>query len=340
MLFPLVLAILVAPAAPSPQGSDTADGGWILLDTVDTVINDDIVTGTELARIGQQLIQSRRIPITTQEELADFRNQVRAQVVSRTLRSQAGATLGAPVEELDQVLEDHFKDVREREGLVRYVEDLESRGITADRVHDEARDDYYAENWTNRTIGRDDAEGQRPRRDRFVRPGEMRHRYRQSKELYGNPATAHMTRFSMKARPGMTVDEAAETCESLRRRAADGEALEALAREYGNAASAPLEAPIDQIIDADLRQFAQSAAPGKVSKALVLNDPETPADTQFDFFKLVRRSDAEPPLPFVDGRVQEDLSRRTLSIRDQWHLRKSQLELIEAAYISPPLEAL
>ena len=346
---PLLLALSAAlppqqEPAPSRAAQTRSEQGWIMLNAVDTVINDEIVTGTQLARAEQRLLQRERISLTTEAELLEFRQRVRFEIVRQRLRTQAGRKLGGPVEDFDQLLDNHFAGIREEQGLVSYVEDLESRGNTADEVQDEARDSFFAESWTSRTIGRDDADGQRPHRDRFVRPGEMLHRYMQSRARHASPAIAHMARFSMGPKPGQTVEEAAEASESLRRRAAAGEPMEALAREYGSewCGTAPIEVPIEQVIDPALREFAGSARAGAVSDVLTTKRPEdeeteSSRKVQFDFFKLVRRTEAGPPRPFIDGAVQEALERQTLYVRDQWYLQQSELSLIESAYVSPPL---
>ena len=339
LLHGLVLAPLQDGAAPISPAAASLDGeGWILLDGVDTVVNDDVVTGAEFVRAQRRILQRQPVPLTTEEELRAFEDQVRLQLVTRRLRAQAGSKLGAPEAELNQLIEHHFDDLRDRQGLVNYVEDLESRGVTADRVRDQARDDFYAEAWQDREVGLDTLDGQRPHRDRFVRPGEMRHRYERARDLFGAPAAVQLKRFVMIGPPGSTDSEASALCESFRARAEAGETLDVISAEYGPQLSRviPEEVGIERIGDADLREFAETAQIGSVSKVLITDMPD--GTKRYEFFRLERRQEAEPPLPFVDGRVQAELARRTLTVRDQWYLSQGQLRLMDAAYISPAID--
>lgn len=333
----MILAAAIAclsqlPPAATPAGEDE---GWIPLDGVAAIVNDEIVTMAELARETQSLRQQNQVPLTTPEELREFEDQVRMAVVIQRLRAQAGEELGIAAEDVERVVENHLGDRRDRMGLLSYIDDLETRGLGEEEVHSETRRQLYRETWEGSVVG-DSVAGQRAHRDRFVRPGEMAYIYGEVRDLFGEPAEVRLHQFSMLPAEGQTDEALRLACQVLRARAEAGEALEAIVRDVGLDRSGvrTWTVTVDRLENDGLRRFASQAPEGTVSEVVL---GETEVGTQAAFFVLVDRREGAPPRPFLNGEVQFELSRRALAERDRWHLIRGQLELIETAYIEPPL---
>ena len=84
MILLLALAPLLAPAPavfpapPAPQDAEPAPSaaeGWIPLDGVAAIVNDDIVTLSQLTREVRQVRERNRLAVSTQEELERLRTE-------------------------------------------------------------------------------------------------------------------------------------------------------------------------------------------------------------------------------------------------------------------------
>lgn len=336
MIAATTLTLLLASptsALPSVLQGVREDGEWITIDGVAAVVNDEIITEVELARESKTLLARNRISITTQEELEEFESQVRSAVVLRRLQSQAGRELGIAEEEVNRVVDNHLGNLRQRLGLVTYIDDLESRGLAASDAQSETRRQYYRATWEGSVVG-DEVGGQRPHRDRFVRPGEMKFYYGEFKHLFSPPAEVRLTQFAVLQEAAQTAEQLVEMCMPYLERARAGDSLESLRDELGleRCGIRNYQVSADEL-DAGLREFAVRAAPGEISEIGVAQAERLVAS----FFVLDGRREGGPPEPFLSGRVQAELTRRALSQRDQWYLLRGQQDLLDTAYIVPAL---
>ncbi len=331
-----MIQLLAASLLSLQGGSPQADESWVLLDGVAAVVNDDIVTEVELSREAKNLREFRGVSITTPDELIAFEERVLEAVVIRRLGAQAGRELGLGEEDVERVVDSHLGNLRRRLGLLTYIDDLESRGLGEGDVHTETRRQFYRETWESSVVGEGTA-GQRPRRDRYVRPGEMYYIYGEVQHLLGPPPEIRLRQFALEPEKGQGDEELYAACKVLRDRAQEGESLEELVREIGLERSAvrAWTVPADRIESDDLRAFATNAPPGTLSEVVLATTDKD--RTQAAFFVLDDRRAAGLPRPFLSGTVQTELSKRALAERDRWNLVRGQLELIEGSYIDPPL---
>lgn len=324
----LLLALLAAlPEDPAAAPSD----GWKPIDGVAAVVNDEIVKESELQRLTKRLIERRQIPISTSGELDYWRELARQRLVLDRLEGQAGLRLGLAEEEVERIVESHLAKERKRVGLLAYVGDLEQAGLEAGDVQRDMRLQFYRDQWTRSVVG-EETGAKRPRRDRFVRPGEMRYLYGELRELLGEPAEVRLEYLSLVV-PEDGAEAAAEEAEALLSRAERGESLLELSREVGldRCQSRVVNISLAQL-DPALRDFAARAPRGSLSDLFPFED-----GSSITFFRLVDRREAGPPLPFLDRTVQDELESRVLTSRDGYFLQRSRSDLIRSAYLEPPL---
>ncbi len=337
-MIPSIAALLLSSFAPGLRGPGGSEGDWIPLDGVAAVINDEIVKESELQRELSSARERLEQPISTAEELDEFQGYVRSTVVKRRLRTQAGAELGLAQEEVDRMIDEHLVDKRKRRGLLSYIGDLSSRGIDEHEIHSETRRQFYQGTWESSVLG-EEAAGRRPQHDRFVRPGEMYFRYKESIDAFADPPEVRLRQYIVVQGDGETAAEARARCLDVRERVKRGEPLERLLLDAGfdSVQTSAWTGTTEKLPQEELALFALRGTVGSPSE--VVERPLDDGGKGFLFIVLEDRRNFGPPRPFVDGAVQAQLKRRVLVVRDRERLSTGESSLIESAYIAPPLPA-
>ncbi|MFT5284821.1 MAG: hypothetical protein ACI8TQ_000980 [Planctomycetota bacterium] len=340
---PLLLRNLLAVAAfastPSfvTAQSDQAEQ-WLLLDEVAVVVNDEIITESELAKEANAIRSAKNVTISTRDELEAFEQEVVWQMVRDRLRAQAGRSLGIEDEQLQQIVDSHLDGRKRRMGLRGYIDDLSQRGLAAEEVQTDTKRQFLGQTWMDSVVGEDQS-GQRPHRDRFIRPGYMHRWYVDNRESFGEPEVVEFERFVYA--PDADLDPITSLAEAVefRKRALAGEPLTALAQEIGpqKGGAFPLKAPVRELIpDSPLKKFADEGELGSISEIQTRTSAEG-QQTLHEFFKLVDRIAPVAPQPFTDHRVQKVIDNVLLTERDNFFLALGIQDLEAAAYIEPPL---
>ncbi len=337
--FLLTCSDLVTAQALPPSEQTLAQEGWVPLDSVVQIINDEVITASELARESTDLRTTQNITISTLEELRKFESEVRTRVVIRRLQSQAGRFLGLPEEQVDSLVENHVSSLRRRTGLQSYLDTLDQRGMAENEFQLDTKRQFYGQTWMDDIVG-DNKAGKRPYRDRFVRPGEMLQIYTDVREQFGAPEQVELEQFICAPAPDSDPISAMAEANSLRQQAEDGADFADLVREVGpeRSVTTSFTVPIRNLSPAPhLQAFAETAELGQFSEVQIDRDEQTD-EPRYSFFRLMSRVAPVAPRPFLDGQVQIILADRALAQRDQWYLALGHQTLVEGSFIEPPLE--
>ena len=335
-----ILAASLALSLPTLSSAQLADEeGWQVLDEVLQIINDEIITASELTREANEIRSSQNITISTLEELQKFQSEVRTRIVILRLQAEAGRELGLPEEQVEQIVTSHIDGMRRRSGLQSYIENLDERGMAADEFQLDTKRQFYGQTWMDDIVG-DNKSGKRPYRDRFVRPGEMHQIYTDVREQFGAPEKVELEQFI--TAPAHDADPVAALAEAtnLRQRAIAGADLASLVREIGpkRSVTTSFAVPIRNLTpDPALKAFAETAQIGDFSEVQSDMDEEA-NELRYSFFRLEQRIAPVAPRPFMDGQVQAVLTNRALAQRDDWYLALGHQDLVEGSYIEPPLD--
>jgi len=329
--------MLAIPTLSSAQLAD--EEGWLLLDEGSQIVNDELITYSELTREANEIRTSQNITISTLEELEKFQSEVRTRMVIRRLQAQAGRQLGLGEEQVDQIVASHIDGIRRRSGLQSYLENLDERGMAAEEFQLDTKRQFYGQTWMDDVVG-DNKSGKRPYRDRFVRPGEMHQIYSDVREQFGAPEKVELEQFTSAPAPDADPVTALAEASNLRQRAIAGEDLASLVREIGpkRSVTTSFTVPIRNLTPAPaLKAFAETAQIGDFSEVQTDLDEEA-NELRYSFFRLRQRIAPVAPRPFMDGQVQAVLTNRALAQRDDWYLALGHQELVEGSFIEPPLD--
>jgi len=334
----LAAALLLSSSLPA-SAQLVREEGWQKLDEVVQIINDEIITASELSREANELRTAQNITISTMEELRKFESEVRTRVVIRRLQAQAGKQLGLPEEQVDSLVDNHISGIRRRSGLQSYLQNLDQRGMAAEEFQLDTKRQFYGQTWMDDVVG-ESKSGQRPHRDRFVRPGEMLQIYTDVREQFGAPEQVELEQFTTAPEQDADPVTALAEANELRQRAIDGADLSSLVSEVGpqRSLTTSFTVPVPTLAPApELQAFAASAEIGEFSP--VQSDLDKQAnELRYSFFRLVRRIAPTAPRPFLDGQVQAVLTSRALAQRDEWYLALGHQELVQGSFIEPPLQ--
>ena len=337
----LFSAIALSLFASHAAAQAAPDEEWLPIDSVAVVVNDEIITESELAKQANLVRARENVTISTREELEAFEKKVVGQMVRDRLRAQAGKSLGIEDEQLQQIVESHLEGRKRRIGLRKYIDDLAEHNMAAEELRAETKRQFLGQSWMDRVVGEDHS-GQRPHRDRFIRPGYMHRWYVDNRQSFGEPELVEFERFVFVPEPGTDPVANLALLEGLRKRAIAGEPLTLLAGEIGpnNSGAFPMTAAIINLTpNPKLKKFAEEADYGAISEVETRVEP-TDQRTIHEFFKLVKRVAPVAPQPFLDYRVQKAIDNVLLSERDSFFLSIGLQGLEDSAYIQPPLPPL
>jgi hypothetical protein len=186
--------------------------------------------------------------------------------------------------------------------------------------------------------GRDAGPSGRPSRDRYVRPGQILHAYRKTRDDLGEPGRVVLQQLIVSTSSAGGEALARELAEELRARALSGEDFGVLAETYGNTepGSRGITRPMSEQSLSErfpvLAEFLGGAAPGDISKVLPFERDGSVVG--FIVVKLLERQEPEA-VPFEAPERQQDLSEQILSERDRYWLASGLGELLQASYVWP-----
>lgn len=336
------LMLPTVPAAPLllgllAQGGASRADGWELHNTVDAIVEGQIITR-------QQVLESIYEPdseykISSLEDLARAQQREIDLAVQHSLRVQAGEAMGGGS---DDRLDDHIRRVvaqQKREmGLFEYQDYLSERELDPESNHLQLRSDLHASLWEQSVTGVGASASGRKTRDLFLRPGQLRILYEEGMDQLRDPPPG--VRFQMlvvQSSAAGGLENARAVCEEQRQLIEDGKPFELAVEEYG----AELRESGGDTGWVDLTRiglprvldYLKGAEIGDLSAVLDAVDPRTGAVIGAQVLMLLERDPGGEPADFADPRIQRHLRRvHDERIRDRL-LRRAEWKLTRQAYI-------
>ena len=319
----------------SPSTSAQTDGGWKLAEAVVTQAGDQILTTSELERDVLRRAKRRGIQIQSREEMESYMRVILPESMIEELEVQAGEDLGLDPLRIERAVRLSLEGRREELGPNEFRDFLQDQGLDAVQVGLNQQDEIYRSAWVTKQVGYAGG-GERPIRDRYIRPGELRAIYRANRSSFGKPA---LVRFQDLVVPvealGGDIQRTKSLVENLRERAVGGEDFDQLVEEFGAFRREDLgrteQLEPQRLSDASLRDFATNSEVGAFTSVLpIIRQGETIA---WHVIKLDEREEGTPPPAFGEPRLQRLLRTEYLRKRDNGILKREQDKLRAASYI-------
>ena len=337
-----------APAATAPARQDAstpaAEGGWEMLDGVEMVVDEDIVTLRQLRREVELL--RRRGQVTKTDDMRAIVADVKTLSIRRRLSVQAGERMGVDRAIIERQVRLRLEREAERmQGVVGLSEYLHSRDIDAQRHRREIEEEAYQHIWTDYVTGEGPApQASRVSVDRYVRPGQLlfewRHLVAQPQGLPaigGRPQSVVLQFLIVDPHTsGVEPDRARRLAIQLRERILDGEDMAELNRQYGAAKNSFQPPPMDEArlkqVEPALGAFVEHAREGDLSEVMAYASSKGPA---WRIVRLVsREAPVVPALESID--VQTKLVDLYTNDLTEYRLSSGFDDLFRAAYVWPP----
>lgn len=326
----IFLAILLA----SVPFQDAGDGAseWLRVDRVVYQAGDEMITMSDVIVFYETTRRRLNLPITTPEQREEALDRSLESLILLRLEAQAGEDQhhgGAEVDRLiDRYLESQIRDT----GLVEYVDRLEQSGVSALRERERTKSGYFTSSFRNLGL-----QGERPTRDHFIRPGELREFYR----VRSMPTPFRFRELLLRVVQVGTVEDARSLSEQLRERLLAGEDFTALHDEYGTTYADSKGATelflLSDLTDPRVRIFGETAAVGAISEVMPLAGPE--GVVAFRILELYHRDAPPARPPFHDSVLQGTLRMNARDAREEVWLNLARVRLRGQAYLWPPPQA-
>ncbi len=333
----------LAPAAGAQsvaQGSiDSAppeQRQWSRLDGIALEVDERVVTWSEFA---QTLSTYReRTSVQTREELDQLYGEVTAFFLRQSLAQQAGSEMDLPRDRLDAILAQRLEEQRAPAGALGYGEALRGRGVDPLGEFEATRQNAFQIAYENEVLGRAGLGVERPRVDRFVRPGELKAFHAQFSEMENSPVVRlRLLDVSSAATGGL--EQARQLCEQLLTDLEGGTSFDELFEVYGTRFRETLgvrpPTAAAQLEDPGLRNFAEAAEPGSYSAVLPYRLPES-SSFEPDGYRiatlLTREAPREAPA-FENLEFQRTLRNRLLQDIDRRRLARANARRFDQSHV-------
>ena len=328
-------------ANPTPAEVRAAEG-WILIDRVEVVVNEDIITRRRLLRDLTRI--QRRGGISRPEDVRTYETVVLTDQIRRKLQVQAGQDLGLDpaivARQVDDVMQ---RQIDHAGGVTSMTERLMARSTDSLQQEEDWTEELYSITWSQIVTGRQPGPLGRVSLDRYVRPGMRRFVYGSlldTPEQYGafggrSPSVGFQELLIEHESLG-GVQPARELAEELRELALEGQDFLELIERFS--ALQPEEGvthiELARVMSADKRlgTFLATAEPGEISDVYEARNGKIPA---LGLARFVER--VEPVVPSFDsGEVQQRLEERARESLDVYRRGEALERLFRAAYVWPP----
>ena len=323
--------LLLLPLFHAPQ--ETPDG-WQPVDGVVGQAGDAVITRSEVVRHANRLIDAGIVTPTTVEDYQVVHRRALEALVILTLESQAGEDREERPQEVEGRI-DRYLASRRQEGLNDYVQGLEDRGISAHRQREETKSGFYTSVFRDLGLG-----GERPSRDSYVRPGELRFLHRIETLAGLRPDGFRFRELVLAVAATGTVEETRTLAEELRAQLVAGADFAPL--HAANGASQRETGGLTPLIGlADLAQrirpvaeWALEADVGDVSPVVPLGADGIEPNA-FGIWILEEEVGMKAPRPFRSAEVQAELRGKAVDQRADLWLGLARSELRRKAYLWP-----
>lgn len=338
----LAFAALAQGADRSTPVSSTASGSWELLDRIEIIVDEDVLTFSELeARVREVL---SRVPVTTREEMARLRSRIAEEEVRQLLMVQRGRELGFDPANVERTVRDFLeRRIEEEGGLSIFSDRLAARDETGAERKRQVTDELYGISYDRAITGQSVGPGGRVVVDRYVRPGLLRLHYEETirdpdglRAIGGQPERVVFRQLAIDAASAGGPDAARTRIEDLRGQVRSGElTFEDAVTLFGAIQErAGLTQPLPLVdldrVDPQLGRFAREAPVGDLSPVMPIRNGE--GVLGYRVVQLVERLAPEVP-PFEDRQVQAHLRKAVLARMDETRRRRALRNAFQAAYV-------
>jgi len=357
LLCTLVLALGQQPAAAAatvPAAEEDASRRFppsaVPDDYVVAVIGDEIITMSDLDRFVKMEINAGRI--RNQQERMQAHRMVQRERAMHLLKSQAGRDLGIDPELLKLSVNQRLESIVETQGGAQAAtEFFQQLGMTTQDVIDYFTIERYKRSWEESVTGKGFSRGGRPSVDRYVRPGWKMARYKliagstnaEQQALIGAaPVQFVLQHLVLPIDPNRPEADTLDLGRELFEQASRGADFDQMIQNYG-AVTPGLTRKLTRRQVSDLSRarhrggalfdFVAAADPGDYCEPMVGWNGER---SFVWVYKLVERSEAREPQPFLDPKVQAALEDDLEESLDSLKLRLALDELIKGSYLWPP----
>ena len=325
-LFPVIFSgfLLFFLSAPLSYGDH-------LVDRVVAVVNDDVITLSELEKAGQEFFQRIRAKAPAGEvdrALEKAREEVLSSLIDKFIIRQQAEKLSITVteEEIDSAIDQIL--ARNNATIEDFIRELASMNISEQEYRDNLRDQILQSKLINYEV-----------RSRIVIIEEdIQAYYKEEYTLDKGESGYHILQIGFTWRNTVsleksgfdTKEEAEEKAKEIRARVLDGESFLELAKAYSNLPSAADGGDIGLFKKDEMAAYMKDVIlamhPGEIS-------PIVETDNAFQFFKLLSASEGDiivkVPYESVRDEIQEKLYQQEMEKQYKLWLKS----LREKAYI-------
>lgn len=334
--------LLALAALAQGEAAPPASGGWELLDRIEIIVDEDVLTFSRLEERVRQVLS--RVAVTTREEMARLRSQIAEEEVRQLLMVQRGRELGFDPQNVERTVKDYLeRRIEEEGGLSSFSDTLAANHESGVERKRRVTEELYGISYDRAITGQSVGPGGREIVDRYVRPGLLRLHYEESitdpdglRAIGGEPERVVFRQLAVDAERAGGPDAARARIEDLREQVLAGEltfedavTLFGAIQERGGLTE-PL--PIVDLERAEpaLGRFAREARIGDVSPVVPIRRGERLLG--YRVVQLAERLPAEVP-PFEDPAVQARIREAVLARMDEERRRRALREAFQAAYV-------
>ena len=251
------------------------------------------------------------------------------------LAAQAGAELGIPAEAIASQADSIESDRIDEAGLQQYGDSLRRQGIDPLVAKRKTEAQIYRYQWEAFVTGDPRYGGGRPAVDSFIRPGELRAFYEVRLDDLGSPSEVTLQVITVDAAQAGGQQFAAQALEEVRQELLGGASWNQKAAEYsstnGREYGIRERQTLAQMRDDALRRFAAEAEVGAMSEVLERRTPDGEL-VGVQLARLLDKTEGEPPPPFDDPVLQNNLRTFLRRAQEQALIEVSRDRLLTDAY--------
>jgi len=332
-------ALVFSIAALSPAPQDTNDLRRI--DRVEVIVNDEIITWRQVMRT-----TTLNTPEGTTPTPRLFR-KIGNDLIDNYLQVQGGIDMGFEEEDVKrQVTRNTERLIGSEGGMIQMAKTLDDKGISLFDRESDIRRQLYSSSWEQAVTGAKPGVSGRTYQDRYVRPGQLRLRYKlfeanlmEAELIRGTSARYHLQELDMLIPPESEPGLIEASVKGLHQELKDGldftSAVQSLPNPpEGDGFRQPLTHKQLAREHPGLALFAISAAPGEISVPVPISLTDPDGGKHLVGWRLIKflRSDA-PELPIFEVPRTQALLRKVIQDEgDKYRRSGGQRALKDGAF--------
>lgn len=305
-------------------------GVWRPIDGVAFQVGDEIITLSEF----EATVRGRESEVGSEAELRQLLNKLVAEQIARRLEIQEGEDMGLDARQIDKLVRDQELEARRDQGVNLYADTAEREGLKPlERVEGRTQA-LYRDFWRRKHVGLP-LGGERPVKDRYLRPGILRASYQLQKDALAQPTLVRLQILEIQVAAIGSAEGAEIFIEDLRNQILDGEDFGSLVLQYGSALK-ETEGETDLIDVARitlpvLKSFAEDGKVDDLSEPLPIEGDGRIGS--YMLAKILEKEDGGPVPAFGGPETQSRLRRALLGQWEEDMLGRARSGLSRRAYV-------